>query len=102
MIKNELYLQRNLTLQLFSQQIGIKPKYISQAINQKKKMSFSDYIVQFRLSKVKEELIKPENKNLTIFGIAQECGFNSNSRFSFLFKKHTDLTPRQFQKKNSN
>ncbi len=98
---DELYLEKSLTLQLFSQKIGIQAKYISQVINQQKQMSFSDYVLQFRLEKVKQELIDPKNKNLTIFGIAQDCGFNSNSRFSHLFKKHTGVTASQFQQNHS-
>jgi len=101
MKEEQLFLQKSLTLQNFSQQTGIKSKYISQTINQLKGMSFSEYILQFRLEKVKVELVDSKNKHITIYGIAQDCGFNSNSRFSHLFKKYTGLTPKQFQQKNS-
>lgn len=101
MNKEHFFLQKSLTLHIFSQEVAIKPKYISQVINQQKGVSFSEYILQFRLEKVKKALVDPKNKHLTIYGIAQDCGFNSNSRFSHLFKKHTGLTAKQFQQKHS-
>lgn len=101
MKEEQLFLIKQLTLRKFSQHINIQPKYISQAINQQKGLGFSEYVLQFRLEKVKAELVDSKNKHLTIFGIAQDCGFNSNSRFSHLFKKHTGLTAKQFQQKYS-
>lgn len=101
MKKEQLFLKKALTLREFSQHINIQPKYISQTINQQKGISFSEYVLQFRLEKVKAELVDSKNKHLTIYGIAQDCGFNSNSRFSHLFKKHTGLTAKQFQQKHS-
>lgn len=95
---DKLYLQKNLTLKTFSQYVDIDPKYISQIINQNLQMSFSEYVFKFRFDDVKKRLADPNNKNLTIFGIAQESGFKSNSRFNHLFKTHTGLTPKEFQK----
>lgn len=95
---DKLYLQKNLTLKTFSQSININPKYVSQIINQNLQMSFSDYVFKFRFDDVKKRLVDPKNKNLTIFGIAQESGFKSNSRFNYLFKTHSGLTPKEFQK----
>ena len=95
---DKLYLQKNLTLKTFSECVNIEPKYISQIINQNLHMSFSDYIFKFRFDDVKRRLLDSKNKNLTIFGIAQESGFKSNSRFNYLFKTHAGLTPKEFQK----
>ena len=76
---DKLYLQKDLTLKSFSQYIKVNPKYISQIINQNLNMSFSDYVFRFRFDDVKRRLADSKNKNLTIFGIAQESGFKSNS-----------------------
>lgn len=97
---DKLYLRTNLTLKTFSQYININPKYVSQTINENLHMSYSDYVFKFRFDDVKKRLIDSKNKNLTIFGIAQESGFKSNSRFNFLFKKNTGLTPKEFQKRH--
>jgi len=98
---DKLYLQKDLTLKSFSEYVDINPKYTSQVINQKLHMSFSDYVFKFRFEDVKRRLVDPKNKHLTIFGIAQESGFKSNSRFNYLFKKHTGLTPKQYQKQHA-
>ncbi len=95
---DKLYLQKSLTLKTFSQYVDINPKYISQIINQNLHMSFSEYVFKFRFDEVKKRLADSNNKNLTIFGIAQESGFKSSSRFNYLFKTHAGLTPKEFQK----
>ncbi|MEM9648144.1 MAG: AraC family transcriptional regulator [Bacteroidota bacterium] len=100
MEEDKVYLQKNLSLQTFSEYVGISSKFVSQVINQNLNVGFSEYVLRFRLNDVKKRLCDSKNKNLTIFGIAQESGFKSNSRFNYLFKKHLGLTPRQFQKMN--
>ncbi len=100
MESDKLYLDKNLSLQSFSDSIGISSKYVSQVINKNLGLSFSDYLLQFRLKEVKKNLIDSEKKHLTILGIAQESGFSSSSRFNHLFKKNTGLTPRQFQQQH--
>ena len=101
MQEQKLFLNRNLTLQTFSTMTGIQPRYISQVINQKLKIGFSEYLLKYRLQDVKKNLLDPDNKNLSIYGIAQNSGFSSNSRFYYLFKKDTGLTPKQFKDQNS-
>ncbi len=98
MVEDKLYCNTDLRLSSFSNQINIPSKYISQVINQKLNLSFSDYLTQLRLEDAKSNLKNPSKQHLTISGIAQESGFASSSRFNHLFKKHTGLTPSQFQK----
>lgn len=100
MENDKLYLDKDLSLQSFANSIGISPKYVSQVINQNLGLSFSDYLLRFRLEEVKKNLMNPEKKNLTIYGIAQESGFSSSSRFNHLFKKNVGLTPKQFQQQH--
>lgn len=93
---DKLYRQKNLTLSMLSKTIEIPSKYISQVINLRMKMGFSEYLVKLRIEEVKDNLNNPDKKHLTITGIADEAGFASSSRFNLLFKKHTGLTPSQF------
>ncbi|MEO1030480.1 MAG: helix-turn-helix domain-containing protein [Bacteroidota bacterium] len=97
MREEQMFLNKNLTLQAFSGLIKIQPRYISQVINQKLGLSFSEYLLKYRLQDVKKNLLDPTNKNLSIYGIAQNSGFSSNSRFYYLFKKDTGVTPNQFK-----
>jgi AraC-like DNA-binding protein len=100
MQNDKLFLNPELTLQHFAHSIDTSPKYISQVINKNLGLSFSDYVLQFRMEEVQKNLLDPKKQHLTIYGIAQESGFTSSSRFNYLFKKHTRLTPRQFQHAN--
>jgi AraC-like DNA-binding protein len=97
MKEDKFYLNQDATLQTFSQYVNIPSKYISQVINQSLQVSFSEYLLNMRLAEVKKNLTDSGNKHLTIYGIAQKSGFNSSSRFNYLFKKSTGLTPKEFQ-----
>ncbi|WP_299229003.1 AraC family transcriptional regulator [uncultured Psychroserpens sp.] len=99
MQEEELFLIKNLTLQTFSRLVKIQSRHISQVINQNLGLSFSEYLLKYRLKEAKKNLLDPDNKNLSIFGIAQNSGFSSNSRFYYLFKKETGLTPKQYKDK---
>ncbi|RDY59753.1 AraC family transcriptional regulator [Flagellimonas nanhaiensis] len=101
MKQDKLFLQPKLTLQSFSQHLNVPPKYVSQTINQNLGISFTEYLIGFRIEEVKSKLMDPNNAHLTIYGMAQDSGFNSASRFNFLFKKHTGYTPKEFQKLHS-
>jgi len=41
------------------------------------------------------------NSNLTIAGIAYDCGFNSQPTFHRAFKSITGITPKEYLQKNS-
>ncbi|WP_299365860.1 AraC family transcriptional regulator [Winogradskyella sp.] len=97
MREEKLFLIKNLTLKTFSGLVGIQSRHVSQVINHDLGLSFSEYVLKYRLEEVKKNLLNPDNNNLTIHGIAQNSGFTSNSRFNYLFKKETGLTPTQFR-----
>ncbi|NJN50097.1 MAG: AraC family transcriptional regulator [Polaribacter sp.] len=61
--------------------------------------NFTDFINQFRVDFAKQMLGNKEFKNYTITAIGLEAGFNSKSSFYAIFKKFTNVTPLEFQKK---
>lgn len=71
--------------------------HVSQVINQKKGISYSDFVNQFRIEEAQELLSSPKSKQLTILAIAYEVGFNSKTAFYNAFKKQTGLTPSEFK-----
>ena len=44
----------------------------------------------------KEIAKDPKNSNITIMGLAYDCGFNSKTVFNTYFKKATGQTPKQY------
>lgn len=64
-----------------SEQTGIAQKVISAVLNQQLNKSFSEFVNEYRITEVKKRLLEPQRDNLTIVGLAYECGFNSQSTF---------------------
>lgn len=94
----KLYLDRSLTLTSLSQELDITTHQLSEYLNREKKQSFNDYINGHRIEYAKSLLIGEEGEMYTLDGIAEKSGFNSLSTFHRNFKKHTGLTPKQWNK----
>lgn len=95
----EVYLNNDLRIQDLSTSLKIPVHIISNIINNELNQNFYDFINAYRIEEVKKRLHNPEYNNLTIIGIAFDCGFNSKATFNRLFKNHTGLTPSQYKKK---
>ncbi|WP_408028838.1 helix-turn-helix domain-containing protein [Tenacibaculum xiamenense] len=97
-VSEKLYLSQKLKLNTISERLNCPLPYVSQAINENKKMSFTDYINTYRIEEAKKKLLveKPD----TIFAIAIDVGFNSKAAFYYAFKKLTSSTPTQFRKEH--
>jgi len=94
----ELYLNPKLTLINLADHINTSSNKLSWLINQDKRLNFNHFINFYRLEHFKKIAVLPENQNLTLLGIAFECGFNSKTTFNDYFKKNTGLTPRRWLK----
>lgn len=100
MIIEEVYKNPSLTLIDVARQMQTNPKQISQIINQGFGMNFNDFVNFYRTQAVIDQLKSGKHSLLTLLAIAFECGFNSKSTFNRAFRKSTNLTPREFLKKN--
>lgn len=92
----KLYLEPNLTLADLSKQIGINSAVLSYTINNGFGKNFNDFVNEFRIEAVKEKLKNGGAENLTMIGIAFDCGFNSKATFNRAFKKFTGVSPKEF------
>ena len=92
----------NPTITLFdlAQDLNTTPKMISQVINKGFQMNFNDFINTYRTEEVIAKLTSGESNSQTLLGITLDSGFNSKSTFNRAFKKHTQLTPKEYIKKN--
>jgi AraC-like DNA-binding protein len=95
--QHKLYLDSELSLSQLALQSGFSKHHLSQAINQCANKTFFDFINFLRVDHAKL-LLQTENK-MNILQVSVEAGFNSRSSFYNAFKKHTDLTPSQYKKK---
>lgn len=102
MEQKKLYTDSTLTLNKLAEQAGISAHNLSEVINLHSHLNFFDFINQYRVEMVKNELTNPQNKNLTFLAIALNAGFNSKSSFNTIFKKHTGMTPSEYHRNNNN
>jgi AraC-like DNA-binding protein len=95
-IKKELYLKPNFTLDEAAKELNVTKHLLSQYLNVILSKSFSNLINEYRIEKAKKLL--DTEFNLTIESIGYESGFNSKSTFFTTFKKITGKTPTEYQK----
>lgn len=96
MLDKKPFLNEDLNVQMLSEQLEILPTHLSQVINQHYKVSFYDFINQYRVEQATIMLSSNDYTHLTILGIAFECGFKSKSSFNRYFKKYTGKAPSKF------
>lgn len=91
----EKNLSKNLTLNFVADIVSLSPIYFHKSFKKATGKTFQKYIEEKRIEKSVSLLT---TTNMSITEIAYECGFCSQSYFSFVFKKHTGLSPREYIK----
>ncbi|WP_420572083.1 helix-turn-helix domain-containing protein [Kordia sp.] len=92
------FLNSEISLRSLAKQLNINPNKLSKFINDTLQTNFNELINGHRLSYFKHIAIQPENKHLTILGLAYESGFNSKTVFNTFFKKMEGITPKAWLK----
>ena len=86
---------KNISLrELAENKYFVNYSYCSRLFSQETGMTFSKYLIQYRLEKAKHYL---ENKDMKISFIAFEVGYNDVSHFIQSFKKNYGLTPEEYR-----
>ncbi|WP_308637445.1 response regulator transcription factor [Paenibacillus silvisoli] len=85
---------RDLSLTNVADHVGLHPNYVSSLFKKETGMNVLAYIQHLRVDKAKELLIS--RPNLPLSEVAMLTGFESQRHFFKVFKKHTQMTPRQF------
>jgi len=93
------YLEPELSLEQLARQLSVKPRALSQVINEMTGQSFFDFINTYRIEEAKRLLSDKSDPKITVLEILYEVGFNSKSSFNTIFKRQTGLTPSEFKKK---
>ena len=99
MEQDRLWMDPSLNLSRLSLHTGIPSKSISATLNQRLHKSFNDFVNEYRVEAVKQRLLAATDRNLTIAGLAFECGFNSQPTFQRAFKTLQGESPSEFLSK---
>lgn len=78
--------------------LNFAPDYVSKLFYKESGIRLKKYIDMFKISKCKASLSNPSR--VKIKDVAKSIGMEDVGYFCRYFKKHTDLTPGEFRKKN--
>ena len=84
----------NLMLQDVAKAVSMSGSRFSTVFSQQTGQTFTEYLMYLRLSKAKE-LLRTTNERSS--QIAREVGYNDSHYFSYIFKKNTGLSPREYK-----
>lgn len=93
----KLYRNPNLTLDELAKKLLTTRHKLSLIINIFTEQNFYEFVNQYRINEICNNLSNPQKNNLTILEIAFDAGFNSKSSFNTAFKKNTNITPREYR-----
>ena len=101
-ISKKKYLESDITLKMLADSLEINQTDITDAIVSSEHLNFKDFINSVRFNEMIININHPIYIDKTIYGIAQDFGFNSESTFHRVFKKNYKLTPNQYFSKPDN
>ncbi len=90
------YLNPDLNLSQLAKEAKMTRAQLSQVINGGFNKNFNDFVNSFRVNAFKEKLNQGKHEQLSLLGIAYDCGFNSKATFNRVFKKLTNTSPTEF------
>jgi len=98
--EEQLYLDPDLSLRQLADRLATNTKYLSQVVNHLASCNFQQYLNTFRIREVQNKILNKDYGNLTLFGIALQCGFKNKSTFYKVFKEIAGVTPKEYIKNN--
>ena len=94
------YTAREFSLDRLAQLVDSNSKYVSEVINDTYEKNFSNFVNEYRIHLACLRLADDgEYSRYTVKAIGESVGFNSNSTFMSVFRRHTGLTPSMYQAK---
>lgn len=99
MENDKVYLDSQLSLNKLSKLSSIPSRQLSQFIQATFSKKYKEYVNSYRVAHAQQMLTHKNSLNFTMYSIAFDSGFNSESSFYKIFKQQTGLTPKQYQDK---
>ena len=93
----KLNLTDNLSLESVAKVAGFSPIHFHNTLKSATGMTLRDFVEEQRIKRAANLLVSTDK---TLTEIAYECGFSSQSYFSFAFKRKMKMTPREYVKQN--
>ncbi|KKI89746.1 hypothetical protein WQ54_25725 [Bacillus sp. SA1-12] len=86
------------SLEDVAEYVKLTPTYFTKVFKEQTKLTFIDYVTDYRIEKAKELLL---HTKLSLKEIAYEVGYKDPNYFSRVFKKWTGCTPKQYRSTES-
>lgn len=90
------YLNPELNLSDLAKLANMSRSQLSEVINTGFNKNFNDFVNTYRVEAFKAMLKENKHEQLSLLGIAQNCGFNSKATFNRVFKKLTNHSPTEY------
>ena len=91
---NSHFADQDISLHSVASVVHVSPNHFSTIFSQETGETFIEYLTQVRISRSKDLLL---STNLRSADIAYDVGFGDPHYFSFIFKKTTGISPREFR-----
>lgn len=93
----KIHLDTELNEKVLAEALGVHSYILSRLLNDYIGKSFSEFVNEKRIVEAKRILRQKQNNDLTMFAVAVDSGFRSESVFYVNFKKYTGQTPNQYK-----
>ncbi len=91
------YMDANLSLNEVAGQVSLSPSHFSTVFSQETGQTFKEYLTEVRLKRAKELL---RSTTLKSFEISYQIGYSDPHYFSYVFRKHTGLSPKEYRQQS--
>lgn len=88
------YMDANLSLNEVAAQVNLSPSHFSTVFSQETGQTFKEYLTEVRIRRAKELL---RSTTLKSFEISYQIGYSDPHYFSYVFRKHTGLSPKEYR-----
>lgn len=95
--ESKIFTDPELHIGELSRQINTNEAQLSQLINEEFKVSFFDFVNQYRVSMAKNNILELNDKVLDLRVIAIEAGFTSVESFVKVFKEYEGMSPLKYR-----